>query len=86
MEYIFVSITSFQFGTLVIDICFPYILFPTFKVHVVNCIPLQEKEFIEKHSIWLNDELNDKINILSEHRKMHIDFEEDMTNKLADVS
>uniref|UniRef100_A0A5B6ZUV8 Putative nuclear-pore anchor isoform X1 n=1 Tax=Davidia involucrata TaxID=16924 RepID=A0A5B6ZUV8_DAVIN len=45
----------------------------------------QEKELIERHNVWLNDELTAKVNSLIELRKTHSEFEADMSAKLADV-
>ncbi|KAA8523384.1 hypothetical protein F0562_009807 [Nyssa sinensis] len=45
----------------------------------------QEKELVERHNVWLNDELTAKVNSLIELRKMHSEFEADMSAKLADV-
>ncbi|KAL8134769.1 nuclear-pore anchor isoform X1 [Apium graveolens] len=46
---------------------------------------LQEKELIERHNIWLNDELTAKINSFNELRRAHNEFEADMSSKLADA-
>ncbi|ERN04211.1 hypothetical protein AMTRI_Chr08g209850 [Amborella trichopoda] len=45
----------------------------------------QEKELIEKHNAWLNDELTSKVNSLLELRRSHAEYEVDMSAKLADV-
>ncbi|XP_077232792.1 nuclear pore anchor [Tasmannia lanceolata] len=45
----------------------------------------QEKELIERHNVWLNDELTAKLNSLIELRKAHTEFEADMTAKLVGV-
>ncbi|KAK1387944.1 Nuclear-pore anchor [Heracleum sosnowskyi] len=46
---------------------------------------LQEKELIERHNIWLNDELTAKINSFNELHRAHNEFEADMSSKLADA-
>ncbi|KAM7532425.1 hypothetical protein LguiB_035835 [Lonicera macranthoides] len=46
---------------------------------------LQEKELIERHNAWLNDELTAKVNSLIELRKTHNEVEADMSAKLEDV-
>ncbi|KAK6926183.1 Nucleoprotein TPR/MLP1 [Dillenia turbinata] len=46
---------------------------------------LQEKELIERHNVWLNDELTAKVNHLLELRKKHGEYEAEMSAKLADV-
>ncbi|XP_058095907.1 nuclear-pore anchor-like isoform X2 [Magnolia sinica] len=45
----------------------------------------QEKELIERHNIWLNEELTTKVNSLIELRRSHTEFEAEMSSKLADV-
>ncbi|CAK9179681.1 unnamed protein product [Ilex paraguariensis] len=45
----------------------------------------QEKELIERHNVWLNDELTAKVNSLIELRKNHSELEADMSAKLVDV-
>lgn len=47
---------------------------------------MQEKELIERHNVWLNDELADKVDSLIKLRRMHADVEAEMSFKLADVS
>ncbi|XP_044468309.1 nuclear-pore anchor isoform X3 [Mangifera indica] len=46
----------------------------------------QEKELIETHNLWLNEELTSKVNSLVELRRTHADFEADMSAKLSDVN
>ncbi|XP_017246797.1 nuclear-pore anchor isoform X3 [Daucus carota subsp. sativus] len=46
---------------------------------------LQEKELIERHNVWLNDELTAKINSFNELRRAHNELEADMSSKLADA-
>lgn len=46
---------------------------------------LQEKELIERHNVWLNDELTEKVDSLIGLRKTHADVEADLSSKLADV-
>ncbi|KAJ7949034.1 nuclear-pore anchor [Quillaja saponaria] len=45
----------------------------------------QEKELIERHNVWLNDELTAKVDILIELQRKHADLEADMSSKLTDV-
>ncbi|KAM1266288.1 hypothetical protein ACFX2J_035876 [Malus domestica] len=45
----------------------------------------QEKELIERHNVWLNDELTEKVNSLVRLRRTHADVEADLSSKLADV-
>ncbi|KAJ8761339.1 hypothetical protein K2173_001395 [Erythroxylum novogranatense] len=45
----------------------------------------QEKELIERHNVWLNDELKAKVDGHIELRRVHADLEEDMSAKLADA-
>ncbi|XP_009592361.1 nuclear-pore anchor [Nicotiana tomentosiformis] len=45
---------------------------------------LQEKELVERHNAWLNDELTAKVNDLMKLRKVHSELEADMSAKLAD--
>ncbi|KAK9278500.1 hypothetical protein L1049_028066 [Liquidambar formosana] len=45
----------------------------------------QEKELIERHNVWLNDELTAKVDNLIELRRKHTEFEADMSAKLADA-
>ncbi|KAG2664364.1 hypothetical protein I3760_16G078800 [Carya illinoinensis] len=45
----------------------------------------QEKELIERHNVWLNDELTDKVDSLNELRRKYNDIEADMCAKLAEV-
>ncbi|KAI3817234.1 hypothetical protein L1987_11023 [Smallanthus sonchifolius] len=45
----------------------------------------QEKELVERHNLWLNDELTTKVNGLLELRKVHNELEADMSSKLADL-
>lgn len=47
---------------------------------------MQEKELIERHNTWLNDELTAKVDSLIELRRTHADLEEDMSAQHADVS
>lgn len=46
----------------------------------------QEKELIERHNVWLNDELTAKVNSFNELRRTHNEVEADITAKLSDVS
>lgn len=61
-------------------------LFYDFSVFCCNLVYGQEKELIERHNVWLNDELTAKVNNLIELRRKHTEFEADMSAKLADVS
>ncbi|XVF77755.1 hypothetical protein PTKIN_Ptkin14bG0072200 [Pterospermum kingtungense] len=45
----------------------------------------QEKELIERHNAWLNEELTAKVDALIETRRTHAELEADMSAKLADV-
>ncbi|GMH10574.1 hypothetical protein Nepgr_012415 [Nepenthes gracilis] len=45
----------------------------------------QEKELIESHNIWLNNELTAKVDSLMELRRKHAELEADLSAKLADV-
>ncbi|TXG71410.1 hypothetical protein EZV62_006345 [Acer yangbiense] len=46
---------------------------------------LQEKELMERHNAWLNEELTTKVDSLVELRRTHADLEADMSAKLSDV-
>ncbi|KAF9619703.1 hypothetical protein IFM89_008380 [Coptis chinensis] len=46
---------------------------------------LQEKELIQRHNLWLNEELTVKVSETIELRRRHAEVEEDLSNKLADV-
>ena len=46
----------------------------------------QEKELIERHNMWLNEELTAKVDNLMEIRRTQAEHEADMSAKLADVS
>lgn len=52
----------------------------------MNIMDLQEKELIEKHNTWLNEELTAKVNSLVELRRAHMDAEAELSSKLAEVS
>ncbi|XP_024018829.1 nuclear-pore anchor isoform X2 [Morus notabilis] len=43
----------------------------------------QEKELIERHNTWLNDELTAKVDELIELRRKHADVEADLSSKLT---
>jgi len=45
----------------------------------------QEKELVERHNVWLNDELTAKVDSVIELRRKSNDLEDDMSTKLADV-
>ncbi|XP_062093054.1 nuclear-pore anchor [Humulus lupulus] len=45
----------------------------------------QEKELLERHNAWLNDELTSKVDNLIELRRKHADLEADLSSKLADA-
>lgn len=45
----------------------------------------QEKELVERHNAWLNDELTAKVDSVIELRRKSNDLEDDMSAKLADV-
>ncbi|KAF5728160.1 nuclear-pore anchor isoform X1 [Tripterygium wilfordii] len=45
----------------------------------------QEKELVERHNVWLNDELTAKVDSLIELRRAHSELEADMSAKLTDA-
>ncbi|XP_050941525.1 nuclear-pore anchor-like isoform X2 [Cucumis melo] len=45
----------------------------------------QEKELIERHNVWLNDELTAKVGSVVELRRLHSDTEAELSAKLRDV-
>ncbi|KAK8648811.1 hypothetical protein V6N13_129553 [Hibiscus sabdariffa] len=45
----------------------------------------QEKELIERHNAWLNEELTSKVDNIVEIRRTHAELEADMSAKLADI-
>ncbi|KAK4797432.1 hypothetical protein SAY86_029758 [Trapa natans] len=45
----------------------------------------QEKELIERHNLWLNDELKIKVDSLIELRRAHADLDADLSSKLSDA-
>lgn len=45
----------------------------------------QEKELVERHNAWLNDELTAKVNTLIEIRSAHFELETEMSSKLSQV-
>ncbi|XP_022969371.1 nuclear-pore anchor isoform X2 [Cucurbita maxima] len=45
----------------------------------------QEKELVERHNAWLNDELTAKVGSIIEMRRLHSDTEAEMSAKLRDV-
>lgn len=47
---------------------------------------MQDKELLERHNSWLNDELKSKMDSFIQLRKSHSDLEAEMSAKLADVS
>ncbi|CAN1749843.1 Nuclear-pore anchor [Linum perenne] len=49
------------------------------------CSRLSQKEIVERHNSWLNDELTTKVDSLIELRIRHSNLEEDMSVKLADA-
>lgn len=46
---------------------------------------MQEKELVERHNAWLNDELTAKVGSIIEMRRLHSDTEAEMSAKLRDV-
>lgn len=46
---------------------------------------MQEKELIERHNVWLNDELTAKVGSIIEQRRVHSDVEVEMSAKVRDV-
>nr|XP_043614030.1 nuclear-pore anchor [Erigeron canadensis] len=55
------------------------------RVHTSLARLSQEKELVERHNLWLNDELTAKVNSLLQLRKVHNELEADMSSKLADL-
>ncbi|KAI3816544.1 hypothetical protein L1987_16245 [Smallanthus sonchifolius] len=55
------------------------------RVHTSFARLTQEKELVERHNLWLNDELTTKVNNLLELRKVHNELEADMSSKLSDL-
>ncbi|KAM0019898.1 putative nucleoprotein TPR/MLP1 [Helianthus debilis subsp. tardiflorus] len=55
------------------------------RIHASLARLTQEKELVERHNLWLNDELTTKVNSSLELRKTHNELEADMSSKLADV-
>ncbi|XP_057795095.1 nuclear-pore anchor [Salvia miltiorrhiza] len=55
------------------------------RLHATSDRFLQEKELLERHNSWLNEELTAKVNNLIQVRKEYAEFEADMSGKLADV-
>lgn len=45
----------------------------------------QEKELLEQHNVWLNEELNGKVKGLMEERRTSADLEADLQSKLLQV-
>ncbi|KAE8646121.1 nuclear-pore anchor isoform X2 [Cucumis sativus] len=45
----------------------------------------QEKELIERHNVWLNDELTAKVGSVIDLRRLHSDTEAELSAKLRDV-
>ncbi|XP_042407958.1 nuclear-pore anchor-like [Zingiber officinale] len=48
-----------------------------------NCVN-QEKELLEKHNTWLNEEFSMKVNCLIEERKAHMEVVADLSAKLSE--
>jgi hypothetical protein len=46
----------------------------------------QEKELLEKHNLWLDEELKVKVKNLAELRKTNMDEEARMSARIAEVS
>ncbi|KAL0310827.1 UNVERIFIED_CONTAM: Nuclear-pore anchor [Sesamum angustifolium] len=55
------------------------------RLQAISARALQEKELLERHNTWLNEELTAKVDSLIQLRKAHGELEADMTSKLADV-
>ncbi|KAJ0492502.1 putative nucleoprotein TPR/MLP1 [Helianthus annuus] len=55
------------------------------RIHASLARLTQEKELVERHNLWLNDELTTKVNSSLELRKTHNELEADMSSKLADI-
>lgn len=63
--------------------CF-IIVVHTYSIFLCNFV--QEKELIEKHNAWLNEELSAKVNSLIEERKTHLEVVADMSAKISNVN
>jgi nucleoprotein TPR len=48
--------------------------------------PYQEKEILEKHNLWLDEELTAKVKNLADLRKANMDEESRLSAKIAEVS
>ncbi|KAF8412623.1 hypothetical protein HHK36_000592 [Tetracentron sinense] len=46
---------------------------------------VKEKELVERHNVWLNEEITAKVGSIIELRKTHTELEADISSKLADV-
>ncbi|KAJ0865910.1 hypothetical protein HanRHA438_Chr12g0545861 [Helianthus annuus] len=55
------------------------------RIHASLARLTQEKELVERHNLWLNDELTTKVNSSLELRKTHNELEADMSSKLTDI-
>ncbi|KAL1563061.1 nuclear-pore anchor-like [Salvia divinorum] len=55
------------------------------RLHATSDRFLQEKELLERHNSWLNEELTTKVNDLIQARKEYGVYEADMSGNLADV-
>ncbi|KAG8365302.1 hypothetical protein BUALT_Bualt18G0090400 [Buddleja alternifolia] len=55
------------------------------RLHAKCARLLQEKELLERHNTWLNEELTAKVDSLIQLRKTNGELEADMSSKLADV-
>lgn len=59
---------------------------PTHVVYLLSHLTLlQEKELVERHNVWLNDELTAKVGSIIELRRHHSDKEAELSAKLRDV-
>ncbi|BBN02351.1 nucleoprotein TPR [Marchantia polymorpha subsp. ruderalis] len=52
------------------------------RSHAVQARLQQEKELLEQHNVWLNEELNGKVKGLMEERRTSADLEADLQSKL----
>ncbi|XP_019150183.1 PREDICTED: nuclear-pore anchor-like [Ipomoea nil] len=68
-----------------IDRTIKHMLFMKNVTDQANKMRQQEKELIERHHTWLNDELTTKVNDLINLRKTHSKLEAYMSVKLSDV-
>jgi hypothetical protein len=61
---------------------FPWNIVVSYLVY----FPYQEKDLLEKHNLWLDEELKAKVKNLADLRKANMDEESRMSAKIAEVS